>query len=259
LRNPSKPKWTCIPGKRITLVPNYELSTYGNADDLVSAAARAWLNEVDSVSRGGKPYCVAVSGGRIALKFFAAAAAEATARKATLEGVHFFWADERCVPPDDPESNFKLADEALFRPLKVPAAQIHRIRGEDPPETAAKFAEAELVAVAPKNAEYQPVLDLVILGMGEDGHTASLFPTSPAGVWEITSPFFVVENSPKPPPTRISMSFKTIVAARNVWALISGTGKAQALQESLAPFGLTPFGRIVRVRPVRIFSDINQF
>jgi 6-phosphogluconolactonase len=240
-------------------VPNFELLSFGSADELAAAAAGAWLDEIESASGAGKPHCVALSGGHIAQNFFAATAAQAAARTADLGCVHFFWADERCVPPGDPESNFKLADDLLLRPLKIAPDRIHRLRGEDPPPAAVKFAEAELGGVAPKNAEQQPVLDLVVLGMGEDGHVASLFPGAPASMVDISAAFLVVENSPKPPPTRISLSYRAIFAAKNVWVLISGAGKAQALQESLSPFGLTPLGRVIRARPVKIFSDINKF
>jgi len=91
--------------------------------------------------------------------------------------VHFYWADERCVPPDDPESNFKLADELLFRPLKIPNAQIHRIHGEDSPATAVQGAGSGLRQIALPGENGQPVLDLIFLGMGEDGHARHYFQT----------------------------------------------------------------------------------
>jgi 6-phosphogluconolactonase len=103
-----------------------------------------------------------------------------------------------------------------------------------------------------------PSLDLVLLGMGEDGHIASLFPNASAKIWDISTPFLVVENSPKPPPTRISLSFKAILAAKNVVALVSGKGKEAAFQESLKPAGRTPLGRVIASRPVKIFSDLPE-
>ena len=105
---------------------NFELISFASADELARAAAGAWLDEIESANRAGKPHCVALSGGRIAQKFFASVVEQAKARKIGDGGtpslpanVHFFWADERCVPPDDPESNFKLANELLFAPLKI--------------------------------------------------------------------------------------------------------------------------------------------
>ena len=166
---------------------NFELISFATADELARSVAGAWLDEIESARRAGKPHCVALSGGRIAQKFFAAFVEQAKARKIgdggtpSLPGnVHFFWADERCVPPDDPESNFKMANELLFAPLKISENQIHRIRGEDSPSAAVKAAEEELRQIALPGENRQPVLDLIFLGMGEDGHVASLFPDAPA-------------------------------------------------------------------------------
>src|SRR5439155_8278186 len=108
------------------------------------------------------------SGGRIARGFFSAAASLAQAKRVAPSNMHFFWSDERCVPPTDPESNFALAREFLLARLDVPERQIHRVRGEAAPEVAAREAESELCGIAPRNPDGQPVLDLVFLGMGED-------------------------------------------------------------------------------------------
>ena len=91
----------------------------------------------------------------------------------------FFWGDERCVPPNHPDSNYRLADDALLRPLGIGPERLHRIYGELEPAVAARAAEAELRAAGPVPPTEQPVLDLVLLGMGEDGHVASLFPDAP--------------------------------------------------------------------------------
>ena len=237
---------------------NFELLSFASADELAAAAAAAWLDEIESANRAGSNHCVALSGGRITQKFLAATVAQARERKISFANVHFFWADERCVPPADPESNFKMADEFLFQPLQIVADKIHRLRGEDQPAAAVKAAEAELRRVTAQ-PEGQPVLDLIFLGMGEDGHIASLFPHADARIIDISVPFLVVEGSPKPPPTRISMSYKTIFSSKKVWALISGAGKSAALRESLSPQGNTPLARVIRARPVKIFSVINEF
>ena len=241
------------------LVQNADLKSFASPDELARAVANAWLDEIDLAGRVGKPYCVALSGGRITHQFFIETVALAATRKVSFDCVHFFWADERCVPPSDPDSNFKMADELLFRPLKIAADKIHRLRGEDSPQAAVTIAQAELFRIAPKNNNQQPVFDLIFLGMGEDGHIASLFPNSPAKIMDIFVPFLVVENSPKPPPTRISLSYKTIFAAKNIWVLISGAGKEAALRESLSPAGKTPLARVIQARPVKIFSTINEF
>ena len=278
---------------------NFELISCANADELASLAAGAWLDEIESANRAGKPYCVALSGGRIAQKFFTATVELAKTRKigdgdtpSLPTNVHFFWADERCVPPTDPESNFKLASELLFAPLKISETQIHRIRGELLPGAAAKVAREEICRAlpisspSPRRGEGRseeavfskskpltpplsplgrgegiyslPSLDLIFLGMGEDGHVASLFPNAPAEILNCTNPYLAVENSPKPPPKRVSLSYAAIAAAKQVWALVSGAGKEAALRDSVTPDSKTPLGRIVRLRSrTIIFSDIR--
>jgi 6-phosphogluconolactonase len=182
---------------------------------------------------------------------------QAGARGISLANVHFFWADERCVPPNHPDSNFNMAEELLFKPLKIVADKIHRLRGEDAPAVAVQGAIAEISRVAPLNENRQPVLDLILLGMGEDGHVASLFPNASEKIWDNSAPFLVIENSPKPPPTRLSLSFKAITAARKVWALVSGTGKEAAFHDAMSLEGSTPLGRVIRARQVKVFSDIH--
>ncbi len=244
---------------------NYELISFTNPDDLARAAASAWLDEIESANRSGKLHSVALSGGRITQKFFADIVELAKIRKIGDGGtpsfptnVHFFWADERCVPPTDPDSNFKMAQELLFAPLKIAGNQIHRLRGEIPPTDAVKIAEAELRQIATSEKNGQPVLDLILLGMGEDGHVASLFPGASQQILDATAPFLVIENSPKPPPTRISLSYANIFAAKKIWVLASGAGKEIALQDSLNFPSKTPLGRVIHSHPaVKIFTDIS--
>ena len=235
---------------------NFDLISFATADELACAVASAWLDEIEAVNRAGKTHCVALSGGHIAQKFFAAVAEQARARAVSFGRVHFFWADERCVPPDDPESNFHLAKELLFAPLKIGDAQIHRIRGEDLPETAGETASTEIVQIAPLNEAGQPVLDFIFLGMGEDGHVASLFPGEPDVSISDKAIYRAVNNSPKPPPNRITLGYSAITAAKQVWVLVSGTGKKAALRESLCPKGRTPLARVTQFRTrTKIFSD----
>jgi len=235
---------------------NPELIFFATPEELARAAAGAWLDEIEAANRAGKTHCVALSGGRITQKFFTAVIEENQARKISFAKVHFFWADERCVPPTDPDSNFKLADELLLKPLDISAGNIHRLRGEDAPAAAVNEANSEIRRWMPPGAEGQPSLDLVLLGMGEDGHIASLFPQARATILGAATPFLVVENSPKPPPTRISLSYQAIFAAKHVVVLVSGKGKEAAFHESLKPGGRTPLGRVIAARPVKIFSDL---
>jgi 6-phosphogluconolactonase len=236
---------------------NFELISFANADELAQNIASAWLDEIAAASRAVKTQNVALSGGRIALKFFAEIVKQSKARAISLGLVHFFWADERCVPPDDAESNFKTAHELLFAPLKISDAQIHRIHGEDLPEFAARKASTEISGVVSKNSVGQPVLDLIFLGLGEDGHVASLFPGKTEGTLSAEI-FCAVKNSPKPPPNRVTLSYEAITAACEVWVLASGAGKETALRESIVENGRTPLARVLQSRQkTRIFGDFS--
>lgn len=173
------------------------------------------------------------------------------------EGVHFFWADERCVPPDDAESNFRVANDHLFAPLQISPHRVHRIRGELDSRLAAEQAEAELKRVSARsNPEGFPILDMVFLGMGEDGHTASLFPESPleqtrasGAVAQTTDArSYVAVVGPKPPPKRVSLTYESLRAAESVDVLVSGRGKACTLARVLLAEGAKPMGRVLKER-----------
>lgn len=235
---------------------NFELISFPNDLALAQAVANEWLSEVEKADRAGTSQFVALSGGRIARRFFTAVAEMAKARKVSFAPVHFFWADERCVPPADAESNFALANEHLFQPLKIAPDKIHRIPGELNPTQAAAAAGTELSRVVPRNEAGQPILDIVFLGMGEDGHVASLFPGEPEEATANKSVYRVVTAS-KPPPRRITIGYGTIAVARQVWVLASGAGKEQALRESLAVVAQTPLAKVLKLRShTKIFTDI---
>jgi 6-phosphogluconolactonase len=241
-------------------MPNFELISFSGPDALAVAAATAWVDEVEGAAATGKPYCVALSGGRITQKFFLSTTEKALARDVPFQHVHFFWADERCVGPDDPESNYKLADELLFTPLKISDEQIHRLRGELPPDEAVAQANTEILRVA-RQESGRTILDLIFLGMGEDGHVASLFQNARYEVKKdakCNDSFFFVPDSPKPPPRRISLNYQAIEAATAVWVLASGAGKEDALRKSLLNAeGQTPLGRVIKNRRnTKIFVDI---
>ncbi len=138
-----------------------------------------------------------------------------------FDGAEFWFGDERAVPPDDPLSNFKMAVEALGD-----HPTLHRMAGESDPETASQAYERELRAhIEEKDNDDVPVLDLHILGIGPDGHTASLFPGHPEV--EIRDRLVVpVYNSPKPPPTRMTMTLPVLQAGRQRLILATGADKA---------------------------------
>jgi 6-phosphogluconolactonase len=236
---------------------SFELRFFADDRALSAAAARDWLALLRKSSR---PHAVALSGGRIAKTFFTAVADLARASGATLSNVHFFWADERCVEPTDPECNFLLAWECLLRPMGIAPDNMHRLKGERLPAAAVAEGSHDIRRVVHLNRAGVPVLDMIFLGLGEDGHTASLMPNAAAAVLESREPYVHVSNSPKPPPDRLTMTYPVLAAAKNVWALVAGAGKGKALRASLKPDGKTPFARVLRSRrKTFIYTDLNEF
>jgi len=237
---------------------NHQLFSFATDDALAGAVASRWLDELAGRPDNLTPYCVALSGGRIANKFFAAVAERAATTSFSFRGVHFFWADERCVAPTDAESNFGLAKAHLLDPLAISPDKIHRVRGEISPQWAAAEAEAEICRIAPMNRSGQPVLDLIFLGMGEDGHVASLFPGALEEAIRTKSVYLPVVAS-KPPPQRITLNLAALAAAHQVWVLVSGAGKQSALRESLSADGRTPLARLLAARAkTMIFANITK-
>lgn len=236
-----------------------QIISFQNPEELVRIVTAAWLKEIAAANQAARPHHVALSGGRIALNFFAAVIEMSRAQNVSLGNVHFFWADERCVPPDDQESSFGAANETFFRPLGIAADQIHRVQGEATPEHAAEQANAEIKRLVPLNAAGQPVLDLVFLGLGEDAHVASLFPRETEAERADPAVYRVITDSPKPPPTRVTLGYPAIAAAKAVWVLASGAGKETALRDSLVFGSKTPLGRVLQMRiGTRIFTDIAK-
>ena len=143
-----------------------------------------------------------------------------------------FWTDERCVPAADPQRNFGLAQTGLLSRLNVPAGQIHPAAGDAGPEAAARAYAAELEKVFGVGAP--PRFDLVLLGLGEDGHVASLFPGNPA-LQEKQRWTVPVRNAPKPPPERITLTLPVLRRARHVLVAATGAGKAGAVARIFSP------------------------
>jgi 6-phosphogluconolactonase len=235
------------------IMGTFQLEKLSSPQELATRAAAQWLDQL--AKRGPAAYHAALSGGRIARDFFRSIAERLNQGQVSLAQVHFIWADERCVPPDDPESNYRLALEQLFRPARIPEQQIHRIRGEEKPEEAAEIASDEIRRIVPLNNAGWPVLDMIFLGMGEDGHVASLFP--PVQSASGANPYLTVMAT-KPPPARITFRYEVLTAAKQVWVLASGAGKEAALRESISGRGQTPLGEVIRKRgETRILTDIR--
>lgn len=143
--------------------------------------------------------------------------------------VHLFFGDERLVPPSHPDSNYRLAKELVIDRVGIPPENVHRIPTEsDDPETLELLYATKLIRLLGR----KPVLDLVHLGMGVDGHVCSLFPGHPTFYEKVKSVVFV-GDSPKPPPSRVSLSMASLLRARDVWIQVTGPDKAEILRECL--------------------------
>ena len=164
--------------------------------------------------------------------------------------VHLWESDERCVAPDDPESNFLMMRESLIDRVPIPGENVHRVMGERGAEEAADLYQGELRNSIEERTDADiPILDVCMCGMGEDGHTMSLFPGNPA--LSVKDRLVVgVHDAPKPPPDRVSFTFETAHAARRTILLVAGASKADAMRAVVegadphVPASLLRFGRL---------------
>jgi len=158
-----------------------------------------------------------------------------------------FWGDERAVPPDSTDSNFGLANQMLLTPLAAKAPHAVRMQAELPD---LHYAAREYAAALP------PALDLLILGVGEDGHVCSLFPGHRALMAE-DARVIAIEDSPKPPPRRLTLSMTYVLRSRNVWVIAVGERKRRLLQDAITRKAVaTPIELVVaQARSVTVFTD----
>lgn len=231
------------------MTPGFRMQHFANAANLAAAAAADIVNRLQTAAATRSSVTLALSGGRIAIPLFHHLSALLAAQPELVRRLHWFWADERAVPPEHPESNFAIARQHLFEPLQIDPGRQHRIRGELPPPEAASLADLALRQQTGATRESPPGLDLVWLGMGEDGHVASLFPNGSVELPYPTSAYGFVRNAPKPPPVRITLTWQALTAANHILVLVAGPGKASALQRALQGDTSLPLGQLLRLRP----------
>ncbi len=187
-----------------------------------------------------KPFSVALSGGSTPKPFYELLGSATFAGRVRWTNVHFFQVDDRCVPPDDPQSNYRMIRESLLKSAPVPPDNFHRMEAERPDrEQAARDYAGELARVLHPAPGEWPRLDLVFLGIGTNGHTASLFPNSAA--LEEQSAWVVPNFIPELNSFRLTMTFPVLNAAANVIFLVSGDDKAEMVRQVLeGPSGQFP-------------------
>jgi len=192
---------------------------------VVEAATERFVDAVKrAVALRGR-FSVALSGGSTPREVYARLAEPEIASRIPWKQVHLFWGDERMVPPDHSDSNYRMVKESLLRQIEIPRENVHRMKGELPPEMAAEQYQQELQDFFP---EELPRFDLVFLGVGEDGHTASLFPgtAAPDEMEKLVTSVYV----PKLNAWRVTLTLPVINNAREVIFLVVGSGKAEIVQ-----------------------------
>ena len=207
---------------------------FNDSNELAEQLARDFSEAVDEKAASGESLTVALSGGHTPKTFFEILA-ERYRESIPWDKVVFFWGDERCVPPDNDESNFKMTKGALLSKIVIPEANIHRVRGEDPPHNEALRYEEEIKEFIPGGGNGFPRFDWIFLGMGPDGHTASLFPGAPT--LEEREKVCVVATHPETGQKRVSLTFPVLDNAKRVSFLVAGDSKAPVLKEIMESGG----------------------
>ena len=220
-----------------------DLQILPSPETLADAAAARFVAAAGESTGARGRFVVALSGGTTPRRMYERLAAPALASQVKWSLVHVVWGDERCVPPDHAVSNYRMARETLLDRVPVPPANIHRIRGEDDPTVASAQYETALRALldtpsgAPR-AVSGTCIDLVLLGLGADGHTASIFPGSAAVLEQ--SRWVTVTDTIGASMRRVTLTAPVINAAAEVLFLVSGDGKASVLKRVLERRGPAP-------------------
>lgn len=208
------------------------VSIYPDAEFLARAAADHFIEIAEQAVRERGLFSVAFSGGNTPLMLYHLLATEPFSERVDWSRTHIFWGDERCVPPDHADSNYFRASQALLERVPIPPENIHRIPAELPPDEAALAYEETLLRFfepqAGQSGENEGGFDLALLGMGDDGHTASLFPGTPA--IEEQARWVMAQYVDKLAAWRITLTPALLNRSRRVIFLVAGPGKSYTLQ-----------------------------
>jgi 6-phosphogluconolactonase len=226
------------------------LITFANAEAVAERAAREIAQHIERAREERGVAHLVLSGGTTPERSYELLADALE----DWQGVEVWFADERCVGPEHVESNYRMAREKLLERIPVPAECVHRMEGEQGPEQGAERYAQALSSVT--SNEGLPILDVVVLGIGPDGHVASLFPDSPTLQAGEQAVCLGVHASPKPPPERITLSLAVLRAARRCLLLATTAGKAQAIAGALGePTPHVPSSLLRRERLTVIVDD----
>ena len=197
-----------------------QIEVFPDSDALANHAATVFQDLANAAITKSNRFAVTLSGGSTPKKMYE----KLVHANLDWSRIHFFWVDERCVPPDHPDSNYRMAADALLDQIDIPSSSIHRIMGELSLNDAARDYENELRLFFLNRL---PVFDLILLGLGTDGHTASLFPGSTALKEKEHWAMGVRHDTPPPPLVdRVTLTFPVLNAGKNITFLVSGRDKA---------------------------------
>jgi 6-phosphogluconolactonase len=210
-----------------------KIRIFTDAEAMSRAAAETLVRHISDCLKVRETYTIALSGGSTPQRLYSLLANEAALRdKMPWERIHFFWGDERCVPPDHPQSNYRMADQTMLSKVPIPSKNIHRIHAENADaEKAAADYETEIRRFFGIQGKHIPVFDFVLLGMGADGHTASLFPATSA--LAETESLVVANRVAKFQSTRLTLTLPLINHATRILFLVCGEDKAGTLKAVL--------------------------
>lgn len=235
-----------------------ELVLCNTADELAAAVAERFAAHIARLlSERSEPVHVVLTGGSMGIASLRQIAA-LPPETIDWQRIHLWWGDERWLPAGDADRNDEQANQALLQQIAIPATQVHRFPASDAGlslEQAATSYAAELAQHARPGAA-TPELALVFLGVGPDGHIASLFPGLP-GIDVSDQPVIAVRNSPKPPPERLSLTLPVLKRAECVWLMIAGSDKAAACNAAFTndhPSPL-PVARVHGTTETLVFAD----
>jgi 6-phosphogluconolactonase len=208
-----------------------------NQAELASELAAEIAAMVRKAAAVLRPITIALSGGSTPRLLFSVLQAK-YGEELPWEFVHFFWGDERCVPPHDQESNFGMTSRILLEKIKIPHNNIHRIFGEEDPEKEAiRYSEEIMKFTRQKHG--LPVFDLIILGLGDDGHTASIFPGQTELL--VSEKICTVASHPLTGQTRITLTGPVINNAETIIFLVAGANKAEVVADIIERPGITDY------------------
>lgn len=202
-----------------------KVKIYSTPEDTADELAFELVLKINRILESQTTCSVALSGGktpRLLFKFIA----DNLASSVNWDKVHFFWVDERCVPPDDSESNYGMTMKALLTRIKISPSNIHRIQGEDDPDKEALRYSGVLLESVPEKNSF-PFIDIVLLGMGEDGHTASIFPGNEDAF--LSDRTCIVTIHPATRQKRITLTGKVINNAGEVIVFATGSNKSEII------------------------------